>query len=89
MEQELKRKLFHASGLILPLAYVFTPKLWMALFLMLLAFFTVALDTIRHYDTRIQGLVDRFFVKLMRKNEMSGTFSLSGEICDSLTESLR
>lgn len=75
---EIKRKIFHISGLIFPLSYLFLTKFFILIILCLLVAITVIFDTSRHYNPKIRGLIDGFFYKIMRKSEESGTFKLSG-----------
>lgn len=75
---ELKRKIFHCSSVIFPIIYAFTNKLTMIIILMICTGIALSLDISRHYDGKIQELVDKFFSKIMRQKEKSGTFHLSG-----------
>lgn len=78
LEHELRRKLFHLTSVIIPVIYIFVAKIWMVLIMMIIAFTTSSLDTTRHYNTKIQALVDKFLSQFMRDREKSGTFVLSG-----------
>ena len=75
---EKKRKIFHVSGLLFPLIYLFISKFQLLLLLFLIIAVTIILDTSRHYNPKIKFLVDKFFSSIMRKSEMSGSFKLSG-----------
>jgi len=75
---EEKRKIFHVSGLIFPLIYLFISKFQLLLGLFFILAITIVFDTSRHYNPKIKYLVDRFFSKIMREAEQSGTFKLSG-----------
>ena len=75
---EKKRKIFHVSGLIFPLIYLFLSKFQLLLALFLIIAITIVFDTSRHYNPKIKLLVDRFFSNIMREAEQSGTFKLSG-----------
>ncbi len=75
---EKKRKIFHVSGLLFPLIYLFISKFQLLVLLFLIIAVTIALDTSRHYNPKIKILVDKFFSPIMRKSEMSGSFRLSG-----------
>lgn len=75
---EEKRKIFHVSGLIFPLIYLFISKFQLLLGLFFILAVTIVFDTSRHYNPKIKYLVDRFFSKIMRETEQSGTFKLSG-----------
>lgn len=75
---EIKRKAFHICSLIFPFAYLFTSKLIMAIILTIIAGITFYLDISRHYNQKIKGLIDNIFGKLLRPQENSGNFALSG-----------
>lgn len=75
---ELDRKLFHFSSALIPLIYIFTSKLAMCLILLLIATIILYIDISRHYNKNFQGFVDKFFKKIMRPSELSGSFSLTG-----------
>ncbi len=75
---ELKRKYFHCASIIFPLTYLFTDKLTMVIILMISTGVAVSVDISRHYNKQIQGIVDRFFTSIMRREEASGSFRLSG-----------
>jgi dolichol kinase len=74
---EIKRKLFHLLALIFPISYVITTKLNMSIALTIITGFTLFMDISRHYNEKIKGVVELFFVKIMRKNEKNTKF-LSG-----------
>ncbi|MES2215265.1 MAG: diacylglycerol/polyprenol kinase family protein [Pseudomonadota bacterium] len=78
LEFETKRKIFHISSAIIPIIYIFMPKLWMVMILTLVAFGTSAIDTTRHYHPKIQALVDKFLLQFMREREKNGSFVISG-----------
>ncbi len=75
---ETKRKLFHLYALIFPLLYLFTSKLIMSFFLLLLMIMAIYIDISRHHNDKIKGVVDFFFGKILRKSEESGSLHLSG-----------
>lgn len=75
---EIKRKTFHLYSLIIPLLYMFLSKLVITALLFVLMIVVLVLDITRHYDSRIKNYIDRFFAKLMRPEEFSGSFRLSG-----------
>lgn len=77
-QQELKRKAFHFSALIFPIAYFFISPLIMIVITMIIASCTIYIDKVRHTNLLIQELVDKFFKDLMRERELSGGFMLSG-----------
>lgn len=75
---ELKRKAFHCASIIFPIIYIFSTKLSMVIILLLSAGIAISLDISRHYNKTIQGIVDKFFASIMRKEELSGGLKLSG-----------
>lgn len=75
---EIKRKIFHLYSLILPLAYIFTPRIIMSIFLVVLTGFTLYVDISRHHNTKIKELTHKFFGKYLRGTEQTGTLNLSG-----------
>lgn len=75
---EMKRKIFHLYALVLPLIYLFTPKLTMCILMVLLTVFTVYVDISRHYNDFIKGLVEKIFGEYFRNKEKTGDFNLSG-----------
>jgi len=75
---ELKRKIFHCTSIIFPTIYLFSTKLNMVILLMLCTGFVLSMDISRHYNNTIQELVDKLFTNIMRPEEISGSFKLSG-----------
>jgi len=75
---EVKRKLFHCMSIIFPIFYLITNKLTMVMVLTVITGLAVSLDISRHYNKTIQDLVARFFTAIMREDEISGNFKLSG-----------
>lgn len=75
---EIQRKAFHLCSLLFPVIYIFTPKIIMGVALTIITGFTVYLDISRHYNSKIKGLIDKIFGKILRLEEESGYFSLSG-----------
>jgi len=75
---ELNRKLFHLLSSVLPLVYYFIPRMSMSIILMLTTTIILYIDIYRHYNTKIKVVVDKFFSSIMRDNESSGLFHLSG-----------
>ncbi len=75
---EIQRKIFHLCSLIFPVVYIFTSKITMGIALTIITGLTLYLDTSRHYNAKIKGLVDNFLGKFQRIEEKSGEFSLSG-----------
>jgi len=75
---EVKRKLFHCMSIIFPIFYLITNKLTMVMVLTIMTGLAISLDISRHYNKTIQDLVERFFTAIMRDNEISGNFKLSG-----------
>lgn len=75
---EIKRKIFHCLSIIFPIMYLATSKLTMVMILTVISGIAISLDISRHYNSTIQGLVARFFTNIMREDETSGNFKLSG-----------
>ncbi len=75
---EIQRKVFHLCSLIFPIAYLFTPKIIMAIALTVIAGITLYLDISRHYNQKIKELIKNIFGKVLREDEDSGQFVLSG-----------
>jgi dolichol kinase len=75
---EIRRKIFHLHSLIFPLFYLFTSKLTAMLVLLILTGVVLYLDISRHHNDKIRDFVNKFFAGLMRVQEESGSFRLSG-----------
>lgn len=75
---EVKRKLFHCMSIVFPIFYLITNKLTMVMVLTIITGLAISLDISRHYNKTIQDLVARFFTTIMREDEISGNFRLSG-----------
>ena len=75
---EIKRKAFHCMSIIFPLFYLISNKLTMVMVLTVVTGIAVSLDISRHYNAAIQELVNKFFTTIMREDETSGNFKLSG-----------
>jgi len=75
---EIRRKIFHLCSIIFPVIYAFTPRITMSIALIIITIVTIYLDTSRHSNTKIKGVIDKFFGKLLRSEEQSGYFKLSG-----------
>ena len=75
---EIRRKIFHLHSLIFPLFYLFTSKLTAMLMLLILTGIVLYLDISRHHNNKIRDFVNKFFAVLMRTQEESGSFGLSG-----------
>ena len=75
---EIKRKAFHCMSIVFPIFYLITNKLTMVMVLTVVTGIAVSLDISRHYNPTIQALVSRFFTAIMREDETSGNFKLSG-----------
>lgn len=75
---ELRRKLFHISSVLIPLSYIFIPKLAMIVALAVVTSIILYVDMSRHYNVSIKSIVDDLFTQIIRQNEVSGTFALSG-----------
>lgn len=66
---ELKRKIFHIIGLIIPVIYYFNSKLVASILLTLLTAFVITTDIFRHKNSKIQYIINNFLGFLMRKSE--------------------
>jgi len=75
---EIQRKTFHLYSLIVPIFYLFVSKLIIIVSLFLLMIFVLYIDISRHYNLYVQKITDIFFAKIMRVEERSGLFRLSG-----------
>jgi dolichol kinase len=75
---EIQRKTFHLLSLVIPLSYLFLSKMTITVLLALLMIGVLIIDITRHYDLRVRSYTDKFFGKLMRPEEYSGSFKLSG-----------
>lgn len=75
---EIQRKTFHLLSLVIPLLYLFLSKMTITVLLALLMIGVLIIDITRHYDLRVRSYTDKFFGKLMRPEESSGSFRLSG-----------
>ena len=75
---ELHRKLFHGCSIIFPLMYLFIPRMYISIFLLMLLILTIYIDFSRHLRLDIRSFVDKFFGRLIRASEAHGTFKLSG-----------
>jgi len=75
---EVQRKTFHLYALIFPLAYSFTSKMSASIFLLIITGITLYADISRHHNSKIKGVVDKFFYKYLRNKEKSNSLALSG-----------
>ena len=75
---EIKRKAFHCMSIVFPIFYLISSKLTMVMVLTVVTGIAVSLDISRHYNPAIQAWVAKFFTTIMRENETSGNFKLSG-----------
>lgn len=75
---EMKRKIFHLSSLVIPFLYIFLSKLTMILLLVTFTAVTLYVDISRHYQSQFKKIVDSFFAVIMRQQELSGSFVISG-----------
>ena len=78
LRKELHRKSFHLLALFFPLIYIFISKLWMILTTLVCISLPIYIDISRHYNTKVQGLVNLFLTPFMRQGEENGNFKLSG-----------
>ena len=72
------RKIFHFSAIVLPILYYYTSQVAIVIILIIANFVILTLDINRHYNIKIQYLVDKFFKPIMKEGEYSGSKSLSG-----------
>ena len=72
------RKVFHFSAIVLPIMYYCTSQSTIITTLIIANFIIFTLDINRHYNSKIQYLVDKFFKPIMKESEYSGSKSLSG-----------
>lgn len=75
---EVRRKAFHCMSIVFPIFYLLSNKLTMVMVLTVVTGLAIALDISRHYNQTIQGLVAKIFTTIMREDEISGNFKLSG-----------
>ncbi len=66
---ETKRKLFHVASLVFPVIYFFTSKTAMVITLGIVTALAIFLDTYRHSNKKIKGVLDKILGKLMREEE--------------------
>lgn len=66
---EINRKIFHVSGMILPIIYLFTSKLIALIGIVALTLTVIYIDTYRHKNTKVQYLADNFLKFFMRDTE--------------------
>jgi dolichol kinase len=75
---EMRRKIFHLSGIIIPIFYLFLSKLVATTLLFLITLCVLYIDIARHYNIKIRNFAEKFLAKIMRPAEQSGLFKLSG-----------
>ena len=75
---EVKRKLFHSLAMILPIMYYSTSFYPTIAILMIANIVVLTIDINRHSNRKIQGLVDKFFLPIMKEHEKCSTGKLSG-----------
>lgn len=78
MQFEINRKIFHLASLAIPFIYLFLDRIVMTILLMIFTAIILYVDISRHYNAKIKEIVDKYFAKLMRESEVSGSFHLSG-----------
>ncbi len=78
MKTEINRKIFHLLAIIFPTLYYFTSSKIILAFLIIINFITITLDVNRHFIPKIQNIINKIFLPIMRKHEYSGTRNLSG-----------
>lgn len=75
---EIKRKIFHMYALVFPLLYFFLDKAPMVILLFLILICTLYLDITRHYNEKVKNYINILFLSIMRPEESTGSFNLSG-----------
>ena len=75
---EIRRKLFHALGIIFPILYYLTSKVIILQILVPLTIFILLIDYFRNYNKNLQALILFFFSPVMRKDEKENKSLLSG-----------
>lgn len=78
LKDEFKRKAFHITSLLLPIAYIFVSKQTAIITIFIITAATIFLDISRHYNSSIGGVIDKLFSSLMRPFERTGSYKLSG-----------
>jgi dolichol kinase len=78
LDFEIKRKLFHLSSIIFPIGYMLISKITMCAILVIITTITLYLDTSRHHNKKIKGVIEKFFGKILRLEEKTGSSTLSG-----------
>jgi len=75
---EIQRKEFHLCSLLFPAVYIFVLKIIMSIILTIIAGLTFYLDISRNYNVKIKGLIDKISGQIIRLEDKSGNFLLSG-----------
>ncbi len=76
---EIKRKIFHLVSIVFPVLYLFfVTRTEMVLLLIVINIITLYLDIARHLNAKVKRFVDNIFGSLIRTEERSGSFKLSG-----------
>lgn len=75
---EIKRKIFHCMSIIFPIFYLLTNKITMVMVIIVVSGLALSIDISRHYNPKVQEIVGKFFTNIMREDEISGNFKLSG-----------
>lgn len=67
---ELKRKVFHMSGIIFPTFFIFTSSAFAVFLTTIICIITVGLDILRHRNKKIQYYVNFIIKPVMRESEL-------------------
>lgn len=75
---EIRRKLFHLSGIIFPASYYYLERELMTWIILALVVFIVLPDLVKHRIPQIIKMMHRYFGIFMRKSEKENTHKLNG-----------
>lgn len=70
LEFEIRRKLFHFSGIIVPTAYYFIEKQTILSVIIILFSLSLIVDIFRYRNSKFQVLYEKFFKKISRISEL-------------------
>ncbi len=76
-KEELIRKLIHLTSLWIPISYLYCSTAVMLKILFPLMIIAIAIDCVRKFSSKINGLVNKLLGKIMRQDEREST-SFSG-----------
>lgn len=77
-EFEIKRKSFHLCSIFLPIIYFFASKFTICTILIMGFCFTIYIDVHRNFDNKIKDVTTKVFGEILRPQEESGNFNLTG-----------